>query len=267
MTGATGRGRAARLSSRSSWRSRRGPGWLRRRSLPCPYREQDRGPEPQGRDRQGRGGRLQARGSSLPGYLQPRDPEWRGLRPWRTSPGPVDVKPDGTWSASLKVVAKFGTVDCFKTACAIQTSRVGQGADRTQEAYAAISFTGQTVPAWVPSATPAASETATAPASPSATPRRHRCCARHTGRDRRGIDDHERQRHQSRPSGSCCWWSSPWSAAAWRTPDATQRTARPDRRAHSSRPSTPRRAPATARRSVRSFVDSGGGRPYGSARE
>lgn len=85
-------------------------------------------------------------------------------------PGPVDVKPDGTWSASLKVVAKFGTVDCFKTACAIQTSRVGQGADRTQEAYAAISFTGQTVPAWVPSATPAASETATAPASPSATP-------------------------------------------------------------------------------------------------
>jgi hypothetical protein len=92
----------------------------------------------------------------------------------------VDVAADGSWSADVKVVATFGSVDCLKVGCAIQTSRVGKGADRTQEAIVPIMFTGQTAPmASAPpaaSASPSESSSASAtveptdPASPVATP-------------------------------------------------------------------------------------------------
>lgn len=84
----------------------------------------------------------------------------------------VDVGADGSWTSKLKAAAKFGTTDCLKVGCAVQTSRVGQGADRTQETAVGIGFTGQTAPIFTPTAPPAspsvtASETATA--TPSAT--------------------------------------------------------------------------------------------------
>jgi hypothetical protein len=85
----------------------------------------------------------------------------------------VNVKPDGSWVSTLKVAARFGTVNCLTTACAIQTSRVGNGADTSQEALAALTFTGQTVPPYSgpvvvtasPSASPAASVSPSAPDS------------------------------------------------------------------------------------------------------
>ena len=90
----------------------------------------------------------------------------------------VTVKSDGAWSTDLKVAARFGTVNCINTACAIQTSHVGDGADTSQEALQAITFTGQTVPAYdgpvvvtaPPSATPAASTPPTTPATSAPTP-------------------------------------------------------------------------------------------------
>lgn len=85
----------------------------------------------------------------------------------------VTVKSDGSWTSDLKVAAKFGTVNCINTACAIQTSRVGAGADTSQEALQAITFTGQTVPAYngpvvvTASPTPSTSDSAT-PSAPAA---------------------------------------------------------------------------------------------------
>lgn len=82
----------------------------------------------------------------------------------------VDVGADGSWTSKLKVLAKFGTTDCLKVGCAIQTSRVGEGADRTQETLVPIGFKGQTAPMASPTATPASeSASPTEPASPSAT--------------------------------------------------------------------------------------------------
>lgn len=87
----------------------------------------------------------------------------------------VTVKADGSWTTNLKVAASFGTVNCLHTACAIQTSRVGNGADTSQEALQAIVFTGQTVPAYdgpvVVTASPTPSASATPPATtPASTP-------------------------------------------------------------------------------------------------
>lgn len=84
--------------------------------------------------------------------------------------GLIDVGADGSWTHKLKIVAKFGTVNCLNTACAVQTSRVGEGKDRTQEAVAPVSFTGQTVPAWIPPAGPVASATPTTTDSPATSP-------------------------------------------------------------------------------------------------
>lgn len=59
------------------------------------------------------------------------------------------VKTDaaGAFSTPLHVVAKFGTTDCTKVACALMTSRIGAGADRTQEAKLAVTFgDGSTTP-------------------------------------------------------------------------------------------------------------------------
>ncbi len=90
----------------------------------------------------------------------------------------VTVKSDGSWSSDLKVAAKFGTVNCINTACAIQTSHVGVGADTSQEALQAVTFTGQTVPPYTgpvvvtapPSASPSASVSPTTPDTSAPTP-------------------------------------------------------------------------------------------------
>ncbi|WP_436788770.1 neocarzinostatin apoprotein domain-containing protein [Yinghuangia sp. YIM S10712] len=60
---------------------------------------------------------------------------------------PVDAA--GNFTVEVKAAAKFGNTDCLTTPCAFQTSRVGMGKDRTQEASAAINFTGG-VPASLP---------------------------------------------------------------------------------------------------------------------
>lgn len=59
----------------------------------------------------------------------------------------VKTDAQGGFAGELKVVASFGSTDCLKTPCAIQTSKVGGGADRSQEAFAAIGFTGGVAPA------------------------------------------------------------------------------------------------------------------------
>ncbi|UGQ13695.1 hypothetical protein LO772_08890 [Yinghuangia sp. ASG 101] len=60
---------------------------------------------------------------------------------------PVDAA--GNFTVEVKAAAKFGNTDCLTTPCAFQTSRVGMGKDRTQEASVAINFTGG-VPASLP---------------------------------------------------------------------------------------------------------------------
>ncbi|GAA4972834.1 hypothetical protein GCM10023205_43910 [Yinghuangia aomiensis] len=56
------------------------------------------------------------------------------------------VDAGGGFVADVKLVAKFGQTDCTATPCAVQTSRMGNGKDRTQEALAAIGFTGGVAP-------------------------------------------------------------------------------------------------------------------------
>lgn len=82
----------------------------------------------------------------------------------------VDVGADGSWTSKLKAAAKFGTTDCLKVGCAVQTSRVGQGADRTQETAVGIGFTGQTAPIFTPTAAPPTSPSVTASETATATP-------------------------------------------------------------------------------------------------
>ena len=124
-------------------------------------------------------------------------------------PGPVDVKPDGTWSASLKVVAKFGTVDCFKTACAIQTSRVGRGLTAPRR-RTRRSPDRSDRPRLGAERDPGRVGDGDSPGEPVGRTEQHRCCARHTGRDRRGIDDTS-DSGTIPPCGSwLLWWSSPW---------------------------------------------------------
>ncbi|HEY7859719.1 MAG TPA: neocarzinostatin apoprotein domain-containing protein [Candidatus Nanopelagicales bacterium] len=82
----------------------------------------------------------------------------------------VSVTSDGSWTSKLKVVARFGTVNCLTTACAIQTSRVGDGKDVSQQALQALTFTGQKVPAFsgpVPSSVATSTPSASVPATPS----------------------------------------------------------------------------------------------------
>lgn len=62
---------------------------------------------------------------------------------------------DGAFEVTIKVLPGFGQTDCMKTPCAIQTSKVGDGADRTQEAITNIGFEGG-----VPKAEDAAAEPA-----------------------------------------------------------------------------------------------------------
>ncbi|MGR6999660.1 neocarzinostatin apoprotein domain-containing protein [Yinghuangia aomiensis] len=88
------------------------------------------------------------------------------------------VDAGGGFVADVKLVAKFGQTDCTATPCAVQTSRMGNGKDRTQEALAAIGFTGGVAPtlpskpqenAGAPGATaPAGAASAPAAAAPSA---------------------------------------------------------------------------------------------------
>lgn len=54
----------------------------------------------------------------------------------------VTTSADGTFEQKLTVMAKFGQTSCMKTPCAIQTSKVGDGADRTQEYTVPVSFKG-----------------------------------------------------------------------------------------------------------------------------
>lgn len=80
----------------------------------------------------------------------------------------VQAKTDaeGAFEADLTLVASFGTTDCLKIACAVMTSKVGDGADRSQEAAVPISFTGGVaLPAETPSATESESETETSTAA------------------------------------------------------------------------------------------------------
>lgn len=53
---------------------------------------------------------------------------------------------DGSFQVTLKVVPKFGQTDCAKTPCGIQTSKVGDGANRTQERTVPIGFAGGVAP-------------------------------------------------------------------------------------------------------------------------
>lgn len=74
----------------------------------------------------------------------------------------VTTDADGKFTGTLKLVPAFGSTDCLKTPCAVQTSKVGDGGDRSQEATHPIGFTGGVAPAETPSpsaaATPGASE-------------------------------------------------------------------------------------------------------------
>lgn len=54
---------------------------------------------------------------------------------------------DGAFEVKLKTVAVFGQTDCAKTPCGIQTSKVGDGANRTQERTVPIGFSGGVAPA------------------------------------------------------------------------------------------------------------------------
>ncbi|MDI2125272.1 neocarzinostatin apoprotein domain-containing protein [Yinghuangia seranimata] len=58
----------------------------------------------------------------------------------------ASVDAGGGFVAEIKAAAKFGGTDCTAIPCAVQTSRVGNGKDRTQEALAAIGFTGGVAP-------------------------------------------------------------------------------------------------------------------------
>ncbi|MYS81530.1 neocarzinostatin apoprotein domain-containing protein [Embleya scabrispora] len=57
---------------------------------------------------------------------------------------PVRVDTDGTFSRQLRVRAAFGPVDCLRTRCAVATTKVGGGGDRSQETYLPIAFRGET---------------------------------------------------------------------------------------------------------------------------
>ncbi|MGC0422856.1 neocarzinostatin apoprotein domain-containing protein [Embleya sp. AB8] len=57
--------------------------------------------------------------------------------------GPTEADATGSFSTDVKVIAKFGAVDCLKTRCAIATSNSANGKDRTQEAYLPIGFEGE----------------------------------------------------------------------------------------------------------------------------
>ncbi|MEU8135498.1 neocarzinostatin apoprotein domain-containing protein [Streptodolium elevatio] len=58
----------------------------------------------------------------------------------------VDTDASGGFVADYKPAAKFGVTDCLATPCALQTSWVGNGKDRSQEGVAAIGFTGGVAP-------------------------------------------------------------------------------------------------------------------------
>lgn len=53
---------------------------------------------------------------------------------------------DGAFEVKLKVLPTFGQTDCLKTPCGIQTSKVGEGANRTQERTVPIGFAGGVAP-------------------------------------------------------------------------------------------------------------------------
>jgi hypothetical protein len=81
------------------------------------------------------------------------------------------VDAGGGFVADVKLAAKFGTTDCLVTPCAVQTSRVGMGKDRTQEAIAPIGFAGG-VPPSMPTRPQenAGAPGATAPGAPAGSP-------------------------------------------------------------------------------------------------
>ncbi|MET7301367.1 neocarzinostatin apoprotein domain-containing protein [Embleya sp. NPDC005575] len=89
---------------------------------------------------------------------------------------PVRVDTDGTFGRQLRVRAAFGGVDCLHTRCAVATTKVGGGGDRSQETYLPIGFRGEApgLPAtWPPAPAVApgdedASAVPPAPVSPSA---------------------------------------------------------------------------------------------------
>lgn len=58
----------------------------------------------------------------------------------------VDTDSAGGFVTDYKPVAKFGTTDCLTKPCAIQTSWVGNGKDRTQEGTVAVGFKGGVAP-------------------------------------------------------------------------------------------------------------------------
>lgn len=83
----------------------------------------------------------------------------------------VTITADGSFSSDMKPVAKFSVANCIKVGCAIQTSHVGNGKDRTQETLVPIGFKGQTAPMVTATAgAPAPSGSATAAGSESAAP-------------------------------------------------------------------------------------------------
>ena len=62
----------------------------------------------------------------------------------------ADVDGAGSFSTSLRVVAAFGATDCHQVTCAIQTSKVGDGADRSQESSVGLSFAAAPPPPTAP---------------------------------------------------------------------------------------------------------------------
>lgn len=53
---------------------------------------------------------------------------------------------DGAFEVTLKTVAVFGQTDCTKIPCGVQTSKVGEGGNRTQERTVPIGFAGGVAP-------------------------------------------------------------------------------------------------------------------------
>ncbi len=58
----------------------------------------------------------------------------------------ANVDGGGSFSTALTVYAQFGATDCMVTGCAVQTSRVGMGADRSQEGTVGVRFAAPAPP-------------------------------------------------------------------------------------------------------------------------
>lgn len=56
--------------------------------------------------------------------------------------GQAKTDADGAFEVTIKALPSFGQTDCMKTACSVQTAKVGDGGDTTQTVTVPIGFTG-----------------------------------------------------------------------------------------------------------------------------